>query len=88
MALALEIPLEPWLIFTHHCFSLWVRKKQVTVLIIPYYYLTDILFRCSCLYLQLLYQHADNISNENVPQIFKKKKSKKYTWKLVLWIWC
>ncbi|KAK2433669.1 NF-kappa-B inhibitor protein [Trifolium repens] len=30
----------------------------------------------SCLYLQLLYQHADNISSETVPQIFTKKKSK------------
>ncbi|ESW04458.1 hypothetical protein PHAVU_011G096200 [Phaseolus vulgaris] len=40
-------------------------------------YVIGVLF--SCLYLQLLYQHADNISRENVPQIFKKKKSKKYT---------
>ncbi|RVW33297.1 hypothetical protein CK203_085348 [Vitis vinifera] len=32
---------------------------------------------CSCLYLQLLYQHADNLSKEAVPQIFMKKKSKK-----------
>ncbi|XVE79206.1 hypothetical protein DITRI_Ditri14bG0038900 [Diplodiscus trichospermus] len=31
----------------------------------------------SCLYLQLLYQHADNLSKEMVPQIFKQKKSKK-----------
>ncbi|ESW04459.1 hypothetical protein PHAVU_011G096200 [Phaseolus vulgaris] len=38
-------------------------------------YVIGVLF--SCLYLQLLYQHADNISRENVPQIFKKKKSKK-----------
>ncbi|TKY67045.1 hypothetical protein E2542_SST09936 [Spatholobus suberectus] len=38
-------------------------------------YAIGVLF--SCLYLQLLYQHADNISSENVPQIFKKKKSKK-----------
>ncbi|XVE79204.1 hypothetical protein DITRI_Ditri14bG0038900 [Diplodiscus trichospermus] len=34
-------------------------------------------FLCSCLYLQLLYQHADNLSKEMVPQIFKQKKSKK-----------
>ncbi|RDY01083.1 hypothetical protein CR513_15626 [Mucuna pruriens] len=38
-------------------------------------YAIGVLF--SCLYLQLLYQHADNLSSENVPQIFKKKKSKK-----------
>ncbi|KAK4278191.1 hypothetical protein QN277_016072 [Acacia crassicarpa] len=31
----------------------------------------------SCLYLQLLYRHADNLSSEDVPQIFMKKKSKK-----------
>ncbi|KAL2328443.1 hypothetical protein Fmac_021870 [Flemingia macrophylla] len=38
-------------------------------------YAIGVLF--SCLYLQLLYQHADNLSSESVPQIFKKKKSKK-----------
>uniref|UniRef100_A0A0R0HCX9 Uncharacterized protein n=1 Tax=Glycine max TaxID=3847 RepID=A0A0R0HCX9_SOYBN len=38
-------------------------------------YAIGVLF--SCLYLQLLYQHADNLSSEDVPQIFKKKKSKK-----------
>ncbi|CAK8576411.1 unnamed protein product [Lathyrus sativus] len=38
-------------------------------------YAVGVLF--SCLYLQLLYQHADNISSENVPQIFRKKTSKK-----------
>ncbi|XP_044483877.1 uncharacterized protein LOC123209800 isoform X1 [Mangifera indica] len=31
----------------------------------------------SCLYLQLLYQHADSLSKEMVPQIFLQKKSKK-----------
>ncbi|KAI4334205.1 hypothetical protein L6164_018923 [Bauhinia variegata] len=31
----------------------------------------------SCLYLQLLYQHVDNLSREAVPQIFMKKKTKK-----------
>lgn len=31
----------------------------------------------SCLYLQLLYQHADNISKESIPQIFMQKKQKK-----------
>ncbi|KAI9089953.1 hypothetical protein K1719_028923 [Acacia pycnantha] len=31
----------------------------------------------SCLYLQLLYRHADNLSSEDVPKIFMKKKSKK-----------
>ncbi|KAJ8767847.1 hypothetical protein K2173_020787 [Erythroxylum novogranatense] len=31
----------------------------------------------SCLYLQLLYQHVNNISKEMIPQIFMKKKSKK-----------
>lgn len=31
----------------------------------------------SCLYLQLLYQHADNISKDSVPQIFLQKKQKK-----------
>ena len=41
--------------------------------------------QCSCLYLQLLYQHADDLSSETVPQIFRKKKPKKYTWKLMLW---
>ncbi|KAJ4724928.1 NF-kappa-B inhibitor-like protein [Melia azedarach] len=34
-------------------------------------------FQCSCLYLQLLYQHADSLSKEMVPQIFMQKKSKK-----------
>lgn len=38
-------------------------------------YAIGVLF--SCLYLQLLYQHADTISSETVPQIFMKKKSKK-----------
>ncbi|KAK7263425.1 hypothetical protein RJT34_31015 [Clitoria ternatea] len=38
-------------------------------------YAIGVLF--SCLYLQLLYQHADSLSSESVPQIFKKKKSKK-----------
>lgn len=38
-------------------------------------YAIGVLF--SCLYLQLLYQQADNISSETVPQIFMKKKSKK-----------
>ncbi|KAH9659701.1 NF-kappa-B inhibitor-like protein [Citrus sinensis] len=33
--------------------------------------------QCSCLYLQLLYQHADRLSKEMVPQIFMQKKSKK-----------
>ncbi|XP_077230579.1 NF-kappa-B inhibitor-like protein [Tasmannia lanceolata] len=31
----------------------------------------------SCLYLQLLYHYADNLSKEAVPQIFMQKKSKK-----------
>ncbi|KAL6976450.1 hypothetical protein U1Q18_025238, partial [Sarracenia purpurea var. burkii] len=31
----------------------------------------------SCLYVQLLYKHADNLSKETVPQIFMQKKSKK-----------
>lgn len=34
--------------------------------------------QCSCLYVQLLYKHADNLSKERVPQIFRQKKSKKY----------
>ncbi|XP_004506201.1 uncharacterized protein [Cicer arietinum] len=38
-------------------------------------YAIGVLF--SCVYLQLLYQHADSISSETVPQIFMKKKSKK-----------
>ncbi|TYI80421.1 hypothetical protein E1A91_D05G086300v1 [Gossypium mustelinum] len=38
-------------------------------------YAIGVLF--SCLYLQLLYQHADGLSEEMVPQIFKQKKSKK-----------
>ncbi|KAM7496955.1 hypothetical protein LguiA_021369 [Lonicera macranthoides] len=38
-------------------------------------YATGVLF--SCLYLQLLYRHADNLSRESIPQIFRKKKSKK-----------
>ncbi|KAK3032499.1 hypothetical protein RJ639_037337 [Escallonia herrerae] len=38
-------------------------------------YMTGVLF--SCLYLQLLYQHADNMSREMVPDVFKRKKSKK-----------
>lgn len=31
----------------------------------------------SCLYLQLLYQHADNLSKEDIPEVFLKKKVKK-----------
>ncbi|KMT02661.1 hypothetical protein BVRB_9g203380 [Beta vulgaris subsp. vulgaris] len=31
----------------------------------------------SCLYLQLLYRHVDNISKESVPQIFRQQKIKK-----------
>ncbi|OIW08481.1 hypothetical protein TanjilG_03157 [Lupinus angustifolius] len=38
-------------------------------------YAVGVLF--SCLYLQLLYLHADNLSTETVPQIFTKKKTKK-----------
>ncbi|EXB91238.1 hypothetical protein L484_016308 [Morus notabilis] len=38
-------------------------------------YATGVLF--SCLYLQLLYRHADNISRDAVPQIFRQKKAKK-----------
>uniref|UniRef100_A0A5B7BB07 CGL160/ATPI domain-containing protein n=1 Tax=Davidia involucrata TaxID=16924 RepID=A0A5B7BB07_DAVIN len=38
-------------------------------------YAAGVLF--SCLYLQLLCQHADNLSKEMVPQIFTQKKSKK-----------
>ncbi|KAF7805731.1 ATP synthase protein I [Senna tora] len=38
-------------------------------------YAIGVLF--SCLYLQLLYQHADNLSSESVPKIFTKKKTKK-----------
>lgn len=38
-------------------------------------YACGVLF--SCLYLQLLYKHADNLSKKKVPQIFMQKKSKK-----------
>ncbi|GAY68239.1 hypothetical protein CUMW_262560 [Citrus unshiu] len=38
-------------------------------------YMVGVLF--SCLYLRLLYQHADRLSKEMVPQIFMQKKSKK-----------
>ncbi|KAG7947512.1 hypothetical protein I3843_14G098500 [Carya illinoinensis] len=38
-------------------------------------YATGALF--SCLYLQLLYQHADNLSRETIPEVFLRKKSKK-----------
>ncbi|XP_058216471.1 uncharacterized protein LOC131327287 [Rhododendron vialii] len=38
-------------------------------------YAAGVLF--SCLYVQLLYKHADNLSKERVPQIFRQKKSKK-----------
>ncbi|XP_021278841.1 uncharacterized protein LOC110412591 [Herrania umbratica] len=38
-------------------------------------YAVGVLF--SCLYLQLLYQHVDNLSKEMVPQIFMRRKSKK-----------
>ncbi|KAJ1297363.1 hypothetical protein BS78_01G369700 [Paspalum vaginatum] len=31
----------------------------------------------SCLYLQLLYRHADNLSKEDIPEVFLKKKVKK-----------
>lgn len=51
--------------------------KLIYVLIIQaaVSYAIGVLF--SCLYLQLLYQHADNLSKEMVPPIFRKKKSKK-----------
>ncbi|KAH7864683.1 hypothetical protein Vadar_032576 [Vaccinium darrowii] len=38
-------------------------------------YAAGVLF--SCLYIQLLSKHADNLSEETVPQIFRQKKSKK-----------
>ncbi|KAG5566524.1 hypothetical protein RHGRI_002170 [Rhododendron griersonianum] len=38
-------------------------------------YAAGVLF--SCLYVQLLYKHADNLSKERVPQIFRQKKLKK-----------
>ncbi|CAN6467289.1 unnamed protein product [Victoria cruziana] len=38
-------------------------------------YASGVLF--SCLYLQLLYDHVDNISKDRVPQIFMQKKIKK-----------
>ncbi|KAM3202140.1 putative protein isoform X1 [Capsicum chacoense] len=38
-------------------------------------YATGVVF--SCLYYQLLCQHADNLSQEAIPEIFKKKKLKK-----------
>ncbi|XP_057475076.1 uncharacterized protein LOC130763138 isoform X2 [Actinidia eriantha] len=38
-------------------------------------YATGVLF--SCLYIQLLYKHADNLSRETVPQVFRQKKLKK-----------
>ncbi|KAE8037398.1 hypothetical protein FH972_009987 [Carpinus fangiana] len=38
-------------------------------------YAAGVLF--SCLYLQLLYQHADTLSRETVPQVFRQKKAKK-----------
>ncbi|KAM1149855.1 uncharacterized protein LOC126615580 [Malus sylvestris] len=38
-------------------------------------YATGVLF--SCLYLKLLYQQADNISRDAVPQIFRQRKTKK-----------
>ncbi|XP_062173228.1 uncharacterized protein LOC133878663 isoform X2 [Alnus glutinosa] len=38
---------------------------------------TAISYACSCLYLQLLCQHADTLSRETVPQVFRQKKSKK-----------
>ncbi|ONI01372.1 hypothetical protein PRUPE_6G135900 [Prunus persica] len=38
-------------------------------------YATGVIF--SCLYLKLLYQQADNISRDAVPQIFRQRKTKK-----------
>ncbi|XP_008229001.1 PREDICTED: uncharacterized protein LOC103328385 [Prunus mume] len=38
-------------------------------------YATGVFF--SCLYLKLLYQQADNISRDTVPQIFRQRKTKK-----------
>ncbi|GKV34964.1 hypothetical protein SLEP1_g43292 [Rubroshorea leprosula] len=35
------------------------------------------MFLCSCLYLQLLYSHVDNLSKEMVPSIFMPKKPKR-----------
>lgn len=31
----------------------------------------------SCLYLQLLYRHADNLSKEDIPEVFLRKKVNK-----------
>ncbi|KDO58280.1 hypothetical protein CISIN_1g031638mg [Citrus sinensis] len=42
---------------------------------VAFSYMVGVLF--SCLYLQLLYQHADRLSKDMVPQIFMRKKSKK-----------
>ncbi|KAE8656735.1 hypothetical protein F3Y22_tig00116997pilonHSYRG00254 [Hibiscus syriacus] len=36
-----------------------------------------VMYKFHCVYLQLLYQQADNLSQEMVPQIFKQKKAKK-----------
>ncbi|XP_057985105.1 uncharacterized protein LOC110640142 isoform X4 [Hevea brasiliensis] len=41
------------------------------------YCLIALSVQCSCLYLQLLYQHADNLSKDMIPPIFRQKKPKK-----------
>lgn len=46
------------------------------ILIIFFYWSTHLQY--SCLYLQLLYNHSDNLSKQAVPQIFMQKKSKKW----------
>ncbi|XP_044483878.1 uncharacterized protein LOC123209800 isoform X2 [Mangifera indica] len=54
------------------------RRKKLNLLeyeAAAFSYAVGVFF--SCLYLQLLYQHADSLSKEMVPQIFLQKKSKK-----------
>lgn len=55
------------------------KENKIYIAFVAYFGTLPIYnFQCSCVYLQLLYQHADSISSETVPQIFMKKKSKKY----------
>ncbi|XP_076949275.1 uncharacterized protein LOC143621865 [Bidens hawaiensis] len=51
-----------------YCFTVFSIQAAVS-------YATGVLF--SCLYLQLLYRYVDNISREQVPQIFRQRKIKK-----------
>lgn len=57
------------------CFILIISKEASTSF--PTLLKLVILMLNSCLYLQLLCRHTDNLSKEDIPEVFLKKKVKK-----------